>query len=188
MNKVFCIGMYKTGTTTMGAAFQVLGYNTFLGGWPKDKMIFDRWFQTPDEWNNYDDIIKEKTEAYDAFEDYPWMFCYKKCHEWYPDAKFILLQRDANEVAESDLNMWRKEGVAESDLPPAQKFIDRYERQFKEASEYFKDNPNFLIMNISEGWTTLCPFLDKKTPLEEFPHSNKGQYQNQHSYGPHYNI
>lgn len=31
MSKVFCVGMFKTGTTTMGSVFQMLGYKTVHG-------------------------------------------------------------------------------------------------------------------------------------------------------------
>jgi hypothetical protein len=194
MNKVFCIGMFKTGTSTMGTALQMLGYNVFLSGWQKNEILTDNWYRDPDKWQEHYDTIRKKTEQYDAFEDYPWMWCFKKCHEWYPDAKFILLERDAQDVAMSDINMWKKEGVAEPDIPTAQNFIDRYEMQFKMATEYFEDK-DLLKMNISkgDGWEKLCPFLKKEIPYQNFPHSNKGVYNNQDlknetNYGPYYNI
>lgn len=199
MNKVFCVGMFKTGTSTMGTALQMLGYNVFLSGWQRGEILQDNWFREPDKWKEHYETIRRKTEQYDAFEDYPWMWCYEQCYEWYPDAKYILLERDSQSVANSDINMWRKEGAPESDIPPASQFIDRYERQFEAASEFFKDKDNFMVMNIfeGEGWEKLCPFLGKDIPNQTFPHSNKGNYPQpsvmenktgRPTYGPYYNI
>jgi hypothetical protein len=177
-NKVFCIGMFKTGTTSIGNAFQILGYKTLMGPWwPKDIMIIDDWgLKSQEEWNEYDEVILNKTKEFDAFQDYPWMFCFKKCYEWYPDAKFILLERNPEKLAESDINMWRKERVPEDKIPKKEKFIRRYQNQFDEAVEFFEGKENFMIMDIKEGWEKLCPFLGEEIPKTPFPHSNKGIY------------
>ena len=181
MGKVFCIGMFKTGTSTMGAVFQCLGYQTLNGPWwPKDIMIFDDWYKTPEKWNNYRDVIKNKTEQYDAFQDYPWMFCFEMCYEWYPDAKFIFSSRDSEKVADSDINMWRKEGVPEDKILDRQVFIDRYENQYNRAIEFFKDKPgSLLVLGITEnpGCDEICKFLNKPVPNIPFPHTNKGVYR-----------
>lgn len=177
--KVFCIGMFKTGTTSMGRAFDMLGYNTLHGPWWDEGMIVDDWYKTPEKWDDYDDLIRAKAEKYDAFEDYPWMFCYKKCDVWFPGSKFILLERDADKVAESDLNMWRANGVKPEDMLPKQAFIDRYQKQFDGAVEYFKERPDdLLIMNLSngDGFEKMCEFLGKNKPVLPFPHANKGSY------------
>lgn len=175
-NKVFCIGMFKTGTTSLGRAFDVLGYRTMHGPWwPKDRMIVDDWYEKAEEWSKYDDIIKQQTTNFNAFEDYPWMFCYEKCNQWYPKAKFILTLRDYQKVAESEVRWWRKNGVSEEKIPKVEKFMDRYETHKNNVLTYFKDKDNLLQLNITEGdgWEKLCNFLDKDIPSSPFPHLNR---------------
>lgn len=178
MPKVFGIGMFKTGTTSLGHALQKLGYRTLNGPWwPKEVMLADSWYQHPEEWDGYRGVIRTMTESFDAFQDYPWMFCFEMCHEWYPDAKFILTSRDSKSVAESDIRMWRRHGAADGQIPSPQAFIDRYENQYRRVVEFFSDKPgSLLIVNFEEGdgWNEICGFLNKPIPDEAFPHANKG--------------
>ncbi len=178
--KVFCVGMFKTGTTSMGRALDMLGYTTKHGPWWTDGILVDNWYERPEEWLKYHEQIRSEAEQYDAFEDYPWMYLHKECDEWFPGSKFILMERDAEQVAESDLNMWRANGVKPEDWPPKQKFIDRYQNQFNAVVEYFKGRPDdLIIINLSNGdnFDKLCAFLGKDKPLLPFPHSNPGVYR-----------
>ena len=178
--KVFCVGMFKTGTTSMGRAFDMLGYTTKHGPWWTDGILVDNWYKNPDDWEEHYPLIKAEAEKHDAFEDYPWMYTYKKCDEWFPGSKFILMERDAEKVAESDLNMWRANNVPEHERPSKQSFIDRYQNHFDGVVEYFKDRPDdLLIVNLSngDGFKEICEFLGKDLPPLPFPHSNKGVYR-----------
>lgn len=181
MNKVFGIGMFKTGTTTLGSVFERLGYKTLNGPWwPKDIMIVDDWYERPNEWINYKNAISDITKQYDAFQDYPWMFCFDICYDLYPDAKFILTTRDSNKVANSDINMWIKNGANKNDIPCKSKFIKRYEDQYKRAIDFFSDkNDSLLIVNFEDGdgWKKICEFVGKPVPNISFPHKNKGVYR-----------
>ena len=180
--KVFGIGMFKTGTTSLGRSLDMLGYKTLYGPWGTNQpdMINDSFYETPEEWEKYWGRIKEETLKYDGFEDYPWMFCFKKCYEWYPDAKFILTARDAVAVANSDANMWNNSLEELKSNGRYQSFIDRYNKHYDSVIEFFKDKPeSLLIMEITngDGWEKLCPFLGDDTPLTPFPHANKGVYR-----------
>jgi len=173
--KVFCIGMFKTGTTSMGKAFEILGFKTLNGPWIEEGIIHDPWYKNPEKWAESFDKIKEKIENYDAFQDYPWMFLFKELDQWYPDAKFILTTRDAEKVAQSDLNMLKK---YQQELPPKQPYIDRYLNHYKAVKEYFKDKNNLLEISLESGddWEKICNFLDVPIPQKPFPHKNKGNY------------
>lgn len=87
--KVFGIGMGKTGTTSLEQAFIELGLR--IG--PQE--IFERHF---DQWamGNHEPLFVD-IERFDAFQDVP--FClpksYKVLFERYPQAKFILTLRDS---------------------------------------------------------------------------------------------
>ena len=117
MEKIFCIGMFKTGTTSMGRAFEILGYKTMNGPWgPKGYMIRDDFYERPQEWIPYYKNIKIMVERYDAFQNYPWMFLYDKLDEWYPNAKFVLTIRNVEDLAVSDINMLIKLGHSEDKI------------------------------------------------------------------------
>lgn len=182
--KVFCIGMFKTGTTSMGKALEILGYHTLNGPWwPDGIMLRDPWHEQPDEWPKYDEIIKTQAEIYDAFQDYPWMYCYEKCDRWFPGSRFILTVRDPVKVAESDIRMWRNNKVAGHQIPAKEKFIARYNRHYESVSRYFAGRNNLLVIDITEGagWPEICGFLDKPVPQRDFPHLNKGRNSAQRS-------
>lgn len=168
----------------MGKAFKILGYNTLNGGWWRDGvMLDDSWYEKVDDWDQYDKVIKSQAEKYDAFEDYPWMYCFEKCDHWFPGSKFILTVRDPDKVAESDIRMWRRNNVSEDQIPPKSKFISRYNKHYQSVLSYFKGRDNLLIINLSEGdgWAEVCNFLDKPIPDQKFPHLNKGTNRKQHS-------
>ncbi len=173
--KIFCIGMFKTGTTSMGRAFEILGFKTLNGPWTEDNLIYDPWYKNSEKWKDNYDLIRYKTTEFDAFQDYPWMFLYKELDKWYPDAKFILTVRDAEKVAESDLNMFRKYN---KELPQKQPYIDRYNTHYKSVTEHFKNKSNLLVINLGESdeWTEICDFLNLPIPKKPFPHKNKGNY------------
>lgn len=184
--KVFCIGMFKTGTTTMGKALQILGYETLHGPWwPQDIMLKDSWFENPREWDKYDEVLKSQAEQYEAFQDYPWMYCFEKCDHWFPNSKFILTARDPDKVAASDIKMWnskkiwKRNKIPRKKIPSKDEFINRYNRHYESVIRYFEGKNNLLIVNISEGagWSEICKFLDVPIPDTAFPHENKETYR-----------
>ena len=178
--KVFGIGMFKTGTKSLGAALSTLGYIGLYRPWfilRDAQNVPDNWYNDPDNWYLYYNKIKERAAGYNAFSDAPWMFLFKQLDEWYPGSKFILTLRKSPEIlARSDINQWR----GKSDTPPAQKFIDRYIKHNQMVIDYFTNKTNLLIMCFEngDGWKKLCKFLNKPIPDKAFPHANKGRYKN----------
>ena len=139
-------------------------------------MLKDPWYEKAEEWDSYDEVIRSQAEKYEAFEDYPWMYCFEKCDHWFPGSRFILTVRDPDKVAESDVKMYRKNKVSEHLIPPKSKFISRYTRHHESVTSYFKDRDDLLIINVTEreGWPKVCKFLGKPIPDQAFPHLNKG--------------
>lgn len=111
------------------------------------------------------------------------MFLYKEIDKWCPDAKFILTIRDAECVANSDINMWIKSGAEKNSIPAKEIFINRYLNHKKAVINYFYRRKNkLLIIDLTTEeklWQKLCSFLDKEIPKLEFPHVNKGKYENE---------
>jgi len=176
MEKIFCIGMFKTGTTSMGKAFEILGYKTLNGPWwPKGIMINDPFYERSEEWSLYYENIKKIIKFYDAFQDYPWMFLFREIKDWYPNSKFILTKREPNDLAMSDIKMLKRLNHPEKDIPKKDTLIKRYVDHRKNVLDFFKNDKNFLEIDIfkGDGWDKLCNFLNKNKPSENFPHLNK---------------
>lgn len=182
-NKVFGIGWAKTGTTTLGQCFKILGFNHQTQDLSLVSGIKD---------GDLSKII-ELAEGKDTFEDWPWIILYKELDKAFPGSKFILTRRDSNKWVESYKNMLTKQGEAPAELNEIrtvlyglnfphvkeEELIERYERHFADVKEYFSERPNdLLIVNWSEGdgWNELCAFLEKDVPTQPFPHANKARY------------
>lgn len=185
--KVFGIGMFKTGTTSLTEALKVLGYKagpcgesdttrfTDLTGitaqdyvkWPK---LAAKLHQS-DHWPMLLSAARESA----SFADGPWLFLYQEFDQAFPGNKFILtLRKGGGEAcADSDLKMYaRREmgievatGLDEEGL--REMIIDRYEGHNAAVREYFKDRPNDLLEICFEendeeaNWRLLTDFLGK---------------------------
>ena len=94
--KVFCIGLNKTGTSSLHEAFKILGLKSihFVDGKNINikEIILDNYLKG-------NDILKG-LEEYDAFSDWdkaPYTVdIYKEFDKQYPNSKFILNTRDLN--------------------------------------------------------------------------------------------
>ena len=184
MNKVFGIGWAKTGTTTLGSCFEILGYNHQTQDL---KLTLDL------EKNDFSRIFAS-VDAHDTFEDWPWLILYKELDTQYPNSKFIMTTREQTGWVKSYKNMLKTQGKASGhmnkirtilySLPfpnvTEEQLIERYDKHVADVKEYFKDRPNdLLILNwkSGDGWKELCGFLGKEIPTEPFPHANKGDYK-----------
>lgn len=183
-NKVFCIGLNKTGTSSLHEAFKILGL--------KSVHFID------DEGNNIKHVILNNykkgnnilkgLEKYDAFSDWdiaPYtMDIFKEFDKQYPKSKFILNTRDLNSWLISrekhvKRNQERQQKNPEEDITWLK--IDRvgWENQFNEhyneAIRYFKGREKDLIVfdvTKGDGWERLCPFLNLPIPEVPFPKKN----------------
>ena len=165
-HKVFCVGTWKTGTTSIYQSLTILGYRTgrLLRGGNKPKC----------GWIEY---IKKSN--YDAFTDDPISFLYKELDGMYPNSKFILTIRDKESYIKSYYNYF--EGTELEKKPEEkEKILKEYDKHNNEVKDYFKGRPDKLLtINVvgGDGWEKLCNFLGKPIPETPFPHKNKGRYK-----------
>jgi len=183
MNKIFGIGWAKTGTTTLGHCFRILGFNH--QGQRLD-LVQDI------AKGNLSRILSLAREK-ETFEDWPWIILYQQLDQAFPNSRFILTQRDSEKWIRSYENMLRIQGNATKvlneirctlyDLPfpyvSQEQLIERYEKHNREVTAYFKNRPQSLLVvnwENGDGWKELCEFLHKDIPNLPFPHANKGSY------------
>ncbi|MDO8336554.1 MAG: sulfotransferase [Candidatus Saccharibacteria bacterium] len=174
VSKVFGIGLNKTGTTTLGRCLKILGYKKHLSHSEDFAKLY------------YEGRISELiniAKKYDSFEDWPWPLMYKELAVNFPDAKFILTLRKSDSV-------WLKSLITHSyKLPPEENYhemiygykytmghkkyhLDFYNKHNEEVIEYFKDQPERLLVlcwENDDGWREICDFLGMKIPSKPFP-------------------
>ncbi len=91
--KIFCVGLNKTGTTSLTSFFRELGYKVA----PQregEKLVYD-WGE-----RNFSEILKLAKKDYQFFQDAPFSLplTYRVLFEEFPDAKYILTERDNVDV------------------------------------------------------------------------------------------
>lgn len=178
-NKIIGIGFHKTGTSTLRAAFEILGY-TVQG--PRTDLA-DELFK-----ENWSRVFNE-AKPYDVLEDNPWAVIYKELDRAFPGSKFIMTVRDEEKWIKSVVNHFggnnsrmREYIYGENNGNPEGKkdlYLKRYKRHQAEVKEYFKNRPNDLLIvswEDGDGWEKICRFLQTPIPKKRFPHVNKGQY------------
>jgi hypothetical protein len=177
--KVFGIGLSKTGTTSLTAALDILGVPTIH--------------------NPHDDRTRRELqsgrpkltvlERYQAVTDIPVAPYYAQLDRLYPGSKFILTVRDVDSWIESTRNHWRLIPSWEADpfygfLHAAvygclqfdeNRFRWAYETHRRNVEHYFSGRPDdLLVMDLvgGDGWERLCSFLGLDIPATAFPHRN----------------
>lgn len=181
--KVFCIGLPKTGTTSIGKAFDILGIS--------HNGATDSSLAIRDICNGSFKYIKEQIEEFNGFEDTPYHLIYEWLCITYPNAKFILTERAS---PESYLNSLKNESEAKKQSGIHQlKKTAQFGFPLVEGNEravvdyYVKHNynakmrcDNLLVMNFEKGhgWQELCNFLGYSIPNQPFPHENKTKDKN----------
>jgi hypothetical protein len=105
-DKVVCIGMMKSGTTSIGVAMKRLGL-VHQGRWTDDFVkqgTLDEWYQDPTVWRKMYKLIEKKVARAEGFEDYPWPFLYRKFQDLVPQGTrvgYVLTLRPCRKHAES---------------------------------------------------------------------------------------
>ncbi len=181
-HKIFGIGWAKTGTTTLGQCFQLLGYKH--QGQRLD-LIED--LAKPDL-----SRIMALAAQKETFEDWPWILPYKEFDAVFPGSRFVLTIREPDSWLRSYKNMLHVIGsptAAENrmrrilyGLPfpdvSDNALLERYLRHNNEVRDYFRNRPNDLLVvdwGQGDGWQKLCAFLEKPVPDIPFPHANPGE-------------
>ena len=207
-NKVFCIGLNKTGTTSMEVYFSLLGYKIL--NQHKYEMLFRNKltnllstnfkFVTSSECRDLFDVI----DNYDFFQDVPFSlpYFYRILLEKFPNNKFIFTTRkNGEEWANSLINFHIKtfgkniitnhEGynnhynkiiqyifmsmgfTYNENWYDKDKLIIFYDNYIKNICNDFKDNGNFLLLDINNPCNKeiIDSFLNiNSNPNIKFPH------------------
>lgn len=175
-NKVFGLGLARTGTTSMHEAMGLLGLRS-----------------APDSLPLLDSIDIDFLGRYDAFFDNPIPFRYQALNTVCPNSKWIVTQRPLDDWL-SSMDWLFGPGLAR--LKPDMRVIgDRVHRQvygsdrfdedrlrrvyvqhYGELQEWLRDRESVWV-HIDQGcrWEPLCELLGTPVPPIDFPHANKRQ-------------
>jgi Sulfotransferase domain len=165
-NKVFVIGLSKTGTTTLSRALDILGISSL----------------------HYPSRLSDIAD-YQSASDLPVALAFKKLDKLYPGSLFILTTRDQDPWLES-----MEKHIAKIPIPnPGTRAyslreaafgsagFDRdtailgYQQHIEDVEKYFEQRKDeLLVMNLPEqfNWHRLCEFLGYAIPTVPFPVEN----------------
>jgi hypothetical protein len=178
INKIFGIGLSKTGTTSLARSLRQLDIPT------KD---FPSLAYIP---HHLKGIREAQLKEYQAFTDIPVIPFYKAYDKRFPNSKFIYTIRERESWLQScslyprfSKPIWRlplkvirlRQLIYRSIQFDREKFAAAYDRHQEDVMTYFRNRPeDLLVIDIcgGESWEKLCPFLDKPMPEEAFPFAN----------------
>lgn len=187
--KIFCIGLNKTGTSSLHEAFKILGFKSVHFLDDKGKNIKDI---IEENYYNNEDILKGISH-YDAFSDWDHdetsHLIFKVFDQQYPNSKFILNTRNLegwlnsreNHVLRNQKLYSRRFNSKQFNKKNAWLKIDRvswaahYKRHHQEVYEYFNGRESdLLVFDVTQGdgWDKLCKFLEAELPKVTFPKAN----------------
>ena len=197
--KVIGAGFGRTGTLSMKAALEQLGFDKchhmveVLG--PKDDTQLDYWDAVgKGERPGWDEIF----EGYQASVDFPSSVYWKELAEYYPDAKVVLTVRDFEswyKSATSTIYAVGKSAPGWTKLIPRPRKISRmtnnviwhgkFDGHFEdkayaekiwnthiEAVKAGLASERLLVFQVKDGWEPLCNFLGVPVPDTPFPRVN----------------
>ena len=185
--KIFCIGFYKTGTTTLYDALRTLGYHTVNG-------------DTPGSYPGADDgatLIRQidagdyrlpTFEMFDAFTDNPYFRIWHQLYDLFPDAMYILTARDEDRWIESCVTFYRHRRIRPmrvwmfgphanpaSSAESRQAWLEAYRSHNAAVRDFFATRPHQYFEfdpTREDGWDRLCAFLGAPVPDPPWPHAN----------------
>lgn len=198
--KIFCIGLAKTGSTSLGQALKDLGYR--LGDQRQGELLLKAYAA-----RDFKKIVEFCLTA-DAFQDAPFSFpfTYLALEQGFPNAKFVLSVR--NDVDQWYRSLLRFHGqvfgggripvkedliratycypgfaweairllwdTPEDDVYHKATLASYYERHNADVRDYFRHKSNFLEINVSAGgdYGRFCKFLGKEPVADDFPWLN----------------
>jgi len=181
--KVFGIGLSKTGTTSLAAALEVLGYRT------KDYPGLQAYRS-----GDLSCIDAHWLEHYEALTDTPIPSFYRELDRRYPGSKFILTVRAMEPWLLSCRKQFTERHAARQSAGHRQLFTELYgtavfdealfrqghERFVAGVREHFRGRPQDLLeldVAAGQGWPELCAFLGRPLPELPFPKANVTRIQ-----------
>jgi hypothetical protein len=183
MRKVFGVGWAKTGTTTLGRSFEILGLDhqgarlDLVDGIGRGDLS----------------EVMAVARRSEAFEDWPWPILFRELDAAFSASLFILTIRSSERWIRSYQNMLAQQAEASSELTETRRvlyglpfpnvtesqLVERYERHNADVARHFRARPGSLLTvnwEAGDGWAELCSFLELDFPDQSFPHSNRARY------------
>ena len=181
--KVFGLGLSRTGTTSLTHALRFLGYSAVH--FPLGILKYHRGLL---------ELNHKRVAQFDALTDTPVARMYKELDHSFPNSKFILTTRDIESWARSmqrlnlsyrslrfnpKINQLTKDLYGVHSFYESKKLQERFAKHEEEVRTYFKDRigSDLLVFNVTagDGWDTLCNFLGHPVPKNTpFPRYNQG--------------
>jgi hypothetical protein len=171
---IFCIGLNKTGTSSLHTALEMLGYTSLhWGGRPSSIAVHRA--------SKHGMPLLAYLGDYDAYSDIQSLSLrFDELDEQYPGSKFILTTRDLDGWLDSRRRHVERNQVNREKGTYTGQFLvvdyDAWTAQYRDhharVRAYFADRPRDLLeMDITTGagWDVLCPFLEIPVPSEPFP-------------------
>lgn len=173
-HKIFCIGLSKTGTTSLHAALIRLGFTSV-----------------------HYPMTLEQIDGCDAASDIPVASDFENLDNIYPGSKFIFTVRSLEEWLKSCENHFNHSSIDTFSLEVKNFYLEQrlktynstiyipllfqqaYQKHEERVLKYFaKRTKDLLTLNITngEGWEKLCSFLGCPIPNEPFPHENMDNF------------
>lgn len=201
--KIFCIGMNKTGTTTLQETMAEFGYR--IGRQRQAEKLFPYW-----ESGEYNPIIHYCRSA-QFFQDVPFSYpgFYRVIDEAFPSSRFILTERDSADQWHQSITRFHAKkfgkdgriptredlkvatyvtpsqpdrsnravfGTPEDDPYHKDTMISVYEGHSTDVKSYFSNRPDdLLVINVGNphDYRRLCEFLGRAPLRDSFPWYNK---------------
>ena len=180
--KVFCVGLHKTGTTSLEVALKSVDYRVAgYFGIDNPHIVNDALAQAIEIMKNCD-----------AAQDDPWYLLYKELDCCFPHSKFILTTRNSEKWIKScikhfggscnEVRKWFYGEGKDEPLGNEDHWIQCKEQHENRVRDFFLNRSNdFLEMDITRGdnWDKLGPFLgiNKRGP---FPKINTASQRMHH--------
>jgi Sulfotransferase domain len=176
---ILCIGLNKTGTTSLHDALTILGYRSLHWGGPGTRALVR---QAIAEGRPMLDLLDPDVEAVSDLEEVTYNF--DLADRQYPGARFILTVRDLDDWLDSR----RRHVLRNREAKAAGKYsggfleidLDEWENDYREherrVRDHFAGRPDdLLVLDIPGGdrWEPLCEFLCRPVPDAPFPNRNR---------------
>ena len=183
--RIFGVGMHKTGTTSLHAALNILGFDCVH--WKSA-----RWAKAICEQIRATGRSATLERHY-AVTDYPVPLFYRELDRAYSGSKFILTVRNELQWLDSVRRHWSYEhnryraqwdtdyfthrlhteiyGQRQFD---ADLFLTKYRAHNAAVTRHFDGRSDFMVLDIDAGgcWQKLCAFLDRPVPPVQYPIEN----------------
>lgn len=191
--KVIGVGVGRTGTFSLRLAIAQLGFGPC---YHMENVAQEMALRVP-QWNAAVAGKPDWSAIYDGFEsavDWPTACFYRELLGAYPDAKFVLTERDPGNWADSigstilklmagrdeapaEVQPWLDMGIAVLKRNGVHSDLDRDEliAAFNAHNAAVKETipaNQLLVYAVRQGWEPLCNFLGQPVPSEEFPRTN----------------